>query len=460
MDPQEGPRPGGRPRGPDIYAILGGLILLAALLTWFVPAGAYERTTLPDGRETVVPGSYQVVESSPAGVLEVISAIPRGLTDAASVVFLVLLVGGSVGVVRRTGVLDLGLHRLAAVTGGRISRLIPALMFSFAALSGVVGMQELSIAWLPIVLPLLTSCGCSRTTAVAVALLGPSLGSAFGVTVPSTVAIGHQISGLPMFSGAGYRLAFFVLVQAAAAAWVVRRAGREIAARKAVPEPLPRPGARASGRIRAAAATTLVLFGVFVFGVLTLRPGFEEISGAFVFIGVTVSVVAGHGINRICANFNRSFREILVGALVCGLARGVSVVMTEGQVMDTVVFGAAWLVGSLPAGLTALGILFGQTLFNFLVPSGSGQALITLPVLVPVGDLSGVTRQVVVLATQWGDGLTNVIFPTSGYFMATLVLAGVSLREWLRYYFPLFLLTAAIAAGGLLLAQAISLGPF
>ena len=453
-----------RPPGPDIYAILSGLILLAALLTWFIPAGTYDRTLLPDGRETVVPGSYAPVEGSPAGVLEVISAIPRGLTDAAAVVFLVLLVGGSVGVIRRAGVLDLGVRRLAAATGGRVSRLIPALMFAFAALSGVVGMQELSIAWLPIVLPLLTSCGCSRTTALAVALLGPTLGSAFGVTVPSTVAIGHQLSGLPMFSGAGYRFAFFVLVQAAAAAYVVRRATREIGALpetgKPLPQSVPQSEAAGSGRLRAAAATAVVLFVAFVVGVLTLRPGFEEISGAFVFIAVTVSAVAGHGVNRICANFNRSFREILVGALVCGVARGVSVVMTEGQVMDTVVYGAALLVESLPAGLTALGILVGQTLFNFLVPSGSGQALITLPVLVPVGDLSGVTRQVVVLATQWGDGLTNVIFPTSGYFMATLVLAGVSLREWLRYYLPLFTVTAAIAAGGLLLAQAIALGPF
>ncbi len=458
-------RGAGGGRGPDIYAVLAGMILVAAVLTWWIPAGRYERTVLPNGRETVVSGSYQEVERSPAGVRELITAIPDGLTDAASVVFLVLLVGGSVGVIRRAGVMDLGIRRLIRLTRGRIGLLIPALMFAFAAISGVVGMQELSIAWLPIVAPLLASQGCGRRTILAVALLGPSFGSAFGVTVPSTVGIGHQIAGLPMFSGASYRFAFFLLVQATAAWWVVRRARREIEARPATPTPDQAPPRETdppapSQRPRAAGIAALALFGAFVFGVLLLRPGFEEISGAFLAIAVIVSLIAGHGVNRICASFNESFREILVGALVCGLARGVAVVMTEGQVMDTVVFWTARLVESLPEGAAVLGILAGQAGFNFFVPSGSGQALVTLPVLVPVGDLSGITRQVVVLATQWGDGMTNVVFPTSGYFMATLVLAGVRLGAWLRYVAPLLLIVGGIAGVGLLLAQAISLGPF
>ena len=128
--------------------------------------------------------------------------------------------------------------------------------------------------------------------------------------------------------------------------------------------------------------------------------------------------------------------------------------------MDTVVYGAALLVSSLPPALTAVGVLFGQTVFNFLVPSGSGQALITLPILVPVADLAGVTRQVVVLATQWGDGITNVIFPTSGYFMATLVMARVGLLQWIRYYLPLFGIILLVATSGLVVAQHIQLGPF
>ena len=453
-------------RGLDIYVVLAAMVGVAALLTWILPAGEYERAILADGRETVVPGSYRQIEPSPAGFMELLTAIPEGLTDAAGVVFLVFLVGGSVGVVRRAGIVDLGVRRLTAAAGHRLELLIPALMFSFAAVAGVVGMQELSIAYLPIVMPLLLRFGCSRTTATAVALLPPTLGSAFGVTVPATVGIGHLIAGLPLFSGAAYRFVFFLTVQAVAAFFVVRRARRERTApggreKNPVPPPATEPvAADFTGRQRAAAVTALLLFIAFVVAVLTLGFGFEEISGAFVAIAVVVSLVAGRSLNRICSDFNESFREILVGALVCGVARGVSVVMTEGQVMDTVVHGAALMVSSLPSALTAVGILLGQAVFNFLVPSGSGQALITLPILVPIGDLAGVTRQVVVLATQWGDGMTNVVFPTSGYFMATLVMARVGLSEWLRYYLPLFAVILAIATAGLVVAHAVALGPF
>ncbi len=455
-------------RGLDIYIVLSALIAVAALLTWIIPAGRYERTVLPDGREAVVPGSYQVVERSPAGFMDVVTAIPDGLADAASVVFLVFLVAGSVGVMRRAGILDLGVNRLTAATGRRVELLIPALMFAFSAVSGVVGMPELSIAYLPIVQPLLVRMGCGPVTGTAVALLPTTLGAAFGVTVPATVGIGHMLAGLPMFSGAGYRFVFFLIIQTAAAVFVVRRARQEIARRDESGAPretagVPSEGAAPvsfSGRQKTAGIVALGLFAVFVVAVLVLRLGFEEIGGAFVAMAVVVSLLAGRGPNQICADFNDSFREILVGALVCGVARGVSVVMTEGMVMDTVVYGAALLVSSLPPALTAVGVLFGQTAFNFLVPSGSGQALITLPILVPVADLAGVTRQVVVLATQWGDGITNVIFPTSGYFMATLVMARVGLVRWIRYYLPLFGIILLVATSGLVIAQYIQLGPF
>ena len=468
MGAQATERPADVGRGLDIYIVLSALIAVAALLTWIIPAGRYERTVLPDGREAVVPGSYQVIERSPAGFWEVVTAIPDGLTDAASVVFLVFLCAGSVGVMRRAGILDLGVNRLTAATGRRVELLIPALMFGFAAVSGVVGMPELSIAYLPIVTPMLGRLGCGRTTATAVALLPTTLGAAFGVTVPATVGIGHMLAGLPMFSGASYRFVFFLIVQTAAAVFVVRRARREIARRHEPSDPRETIAASAEettpaafrGRQKAAGVVALVLFAVFVVSVLALGLGFEEIGGAFVAMAVVVSLVAGRGLNQICTDFNDAFREILVGALVCGVARGVSVVMTEGMVMDTVVYGAALLVSSLPPALTAVGVLFGQTVFNFLVPSGSGQALITLPILVPVADLAGVTRQVVVLATQWGDGITNVIFPTSGYFMATLVMARVGLLQWIRYYLPLFGIILLVATSGLVVAQHIRLGPF
>ena len=448
-----------RLRGLHIYAILFGLILLSAGLTWVVPAGSYERTALPNGRESVVPGSFETVDPAPVGVMDVVTAIPDGLRDAASVVFLVLLVGGSVGVVARAGILRLGIGRLLALARNRVEVLLPVLMFAFAALAAVVGMQELAIAYLPIVTPLLLRLGCDRMTALAVCLLPTTLGSAFGPAVPATVGIGHQIAGLPMFSGAGYRAAFWLAVQVAAVWFVVRHARRTRRPHQDPATPVIEGGA-SSRRERIAGTLALILVAGFVGAVLRFGLDFEQISGLFVGMAVIISLAAGRRVNRICSDFDAAFREILPGALICGVARGVPIVLEQGGILDTLVFGLETLVGNLPAGLTAVGVLLSQTLFNFVVPSGSGQALVTLPVLVPLADLVGLTRQVVVLATQWGDGITNIVFPTSGYFMAALVVAGIRLPAWLRFYAPLFVIVLAIAIGGLILAQAIRLGPF
>jgi len=209
-----------------------------------------------------------------------------------------------------------------------------------------------------------------------------------------------------------------------------------------------------------AGIAVLGMFAAFVAGVMTLGLGFEEISGLFVVMAIITSLIVGHRLNQICSNFNIAFKEILVGALICGVARGVSVVMVQGNIMDTVVFYVSGLVGSLPDTFTAVGILLTQAVFNFLVPSGSGQSLITLPILIPLADLVGLTRQVVVLATHWGDGVTNIVFPTSGYFMATLVMGRVSFGRWLRFYLPFFWFVLAIAIIGLIIAQNIALGPF
>lgn len=460
---------------PDIYLILLGFILLAAGLTWVVPAGSYERAVLPDGREVVVPGSYRVVPAEPAGFFEVVTAVPDGLREAASIVFLVLLVGGSVGVIHRVGILDLGIHALTGRLGRRSELVIPALMTAFAAVAALVGTPELAIAYLPAILPLLLRLGYDTVTATAVALIPTTLGYAFGVTAPSTIGIGHSLAGLPLFSGAWFRIASFAAVQTGAALFVMRYARRvradpgaalnpeaDAALRPAPgPERAPSPARLpASRRQVAAGVVALVLFTASVTAFVTLRLGFEEIGGLFVLTAVVVSVVAGRSANGICDDFNDAFRGMLVGALICGVARGVSVVMVEANILDTVVFHLASLVAALPGSLAAVGILFAQAAFNFLVPSGSGQSLLTLPILIPVGDLIGVTRQVVVLATHWGDGITNIVFPTSGYFLATLVIGRVRLRVWLRFYLPLFWYVLGFAALGLVVAQAIALGPF
>ncbi len=457
---------------PDIYVVLFGFILVVAALTWIVPAGSYERIVLPNGRESVVPGSYHVIESTPVGFMDIVTAIPVGLSDASSVVFLTLLVGGSVGVLRRTGVIDLGVRRLMISMGGRIELLIPALMGVFGLTAAFIGTPELSIAYLPIVLPLMLRLGYDSVTAAALVLLSSSLGYAFGISAPSTIGIGHMLAQLPMFSGAWYRALSFLAVELFSIAFVMRYArkvhahpesGLNAAVDAALRTELAAEGEteqRFTERQRFAAPAALIMFIAIVVAILRLGLSFEEISGLFVAMAVVTSLVVGHAVNEICRNFNSALKEMLVGALIVGVARGVSVIMVEGNILDTFVFHIASVVQSLPGAFTAVGILFTQTVFNFLVPSGSGQCLITLPILLPMADLVGLTRQVVVLATHWGDGITNILFPTSGYFVATLAIGRVSFATWLKFYWPFFWIVLATAVIGVVIAQSIALGPF
>ncbi|WP_211830421.1 YfcC family protein [Kistimonas asteriae] len=456
---------------PDIYVILFSFIVLVAFLTWIVPAGSYERQMLPNGRESVVPGSYQVMEQTPVGIMDVVTAIPVGLREASSVVFLTLLVGGAVGVIRKTGVINMGINAMMRLLGRRTELLIPVLMGIFSLIAAFIGTPELGIAYLPIVLPLMLKLGYDTITATGLVLCATTLGFAFGITPPATVGIGHMLADLPMFSGAWYRTIFYFLIQFMCAWYIMRYAAR-VKANPAfgsnfdVDQELRQTLTADSSeetftsRQRFAGIATLVMFVGVIASILKFALGFDEISGLFVVMAVITSLLVGFSPNKICANFNESFREILVGAMICGIARGVSVILESGNIMDTIVFHLAEWVGHLPQAFTAVGMLFVQTMFNFLVPSGSGQSLITLPILIPLADLVGLTRQVVVLSTHWGDGITNILFPTSGYFVAILVIGRVSLAKWIKFYFPLFLGILATATIGLVIAQMIELGPF
>ena len=458
---------------PNIYIILTVFIVFVTALTWIVPAGNYERVELANGGMTVVAGSYQLVEQSPVRFMSFMTAIPVGLKEASSVVFLTLLVGGSVGVIKRAGVIHLGITQLMRILGRRVDLMIPTLMIFFGISSAFIGTPKLCIAYLPIVLPLMLKLGYDSITATAMVLLPTTLGFAFGITIPGTIGIGHLLAGLPMFSGAWYRFIFFVLIQVFSIAFVLRYARRvkqtpqlglnyEEDCKLANELKL---GAndkqeQFTSRQKLSGLVTLGLFVVIIGSVLKFQFGFEEISGLFLGMAVVSALAAGRKANQLCIDFNDSFKEILVGAMICGVARGVSVILTEGNIMDTIVFWLANIVESLPGSLTAVGILMAQAFFNFLVPSGSGQTLITMPILIPLADLVGLTRQVVVLASHWGDGITNILFPTSGYFVATLALSRVSLGRWLKFYWPLLLVVMATAVIGLVIAQSIQLGPF
>ncbi|MDQ0859978.1 YfcC family protein [Bacillus sp. V2I10] len=453
---------------PHIYVILFLFIVLAGVATYLVPAGVYERIPGPEGRTTIEPNSYQRVEQTPVSLTEFITAIPRGLVAAGEVVFFTFIIGGIFAVIRKTGLIEIGVDRLTRKYATKSVALIPVLMVVFATVCSLIGTQELSLVYVPVILPLMIALGYDSVVAAAVALVATTAGFMTGFLNPINTGLGQKISGLPVFSGIELRMIAFVVFVLAGIIYIIRYAQkvkRNPEASLVYEEDLNKRTAYlnktavdkrlATTRQKIASVVLLVFFALLVYGVLAKGWFMLEMAGLFITMGIVVGMIADLKLTDICEGFNEGFREVLVGAIIIGIARAVAVVMEDGQVMDTIVNSLSTVVGEFPAVFSAIGMFLVQMLFSFLVPSGSGQALVTMPILAPLSDLIGVTRQTAVLAYQFGDGLGNILFPTSGYFLATLALAGVPWQKWVRFYLPLFLVWLVLAIVFLITAQVI-----
>ncbi|WP_410216271.1 YfcC family protein [Paracoccus sp. (in: a-proteobacteria)] len=457
-------------RLPHIYVILFVFTAIAALLTHVIPAGMYDRITLENGRIAVDPDTFRYVDASPVGLEQFMMAVPRGLIDASQVVFFTLIIGGMFMVIRATGIIDVAVDKLTRRFAKRSILMIPVLMLTFATIATLIGTQELALVYVPVILPLMIGLRFDSVVAVATALLATTAGFTAGVLNPVNTGLGQTIAELPLYSGFGLRTLLFLCLTAAAIAYLMRYAlkvrarpdfslmagdAAELQKRRVYVHDAEQPAMSFSKRQAWGGIATIGFFVVMVWGVLTRGWFMTEMAGLFVLMGISVGLIAGLNTGKICEAFNQGFQDVLVGAIIVGLARAVAVMLEQGQVMDTLVHGLGSVVGGLPSTFSALGMFVSQLGFNFVVPSGSGQALVTMPIMAPLSDLIGVTRQSAVLAYQLGDGLSNILYPTSGYFMATLALAGVSWDRWVRFFLPLFGIWIAIAAAFLIYAQAV-----
>ncbi|GEN83692.1 hypothetical protein SLU01_20040 [Sporosarcina luteola] len=465
----EGQQPGKKKKKfemPHIYVILFVFSAFAALTTYFIPAGEFERVPGPDGRTTIDPNSFNYVDQTPVGIMDFLTVIPRGLIDAGEVVFFTFIIGGMFMVLRRTGIIEIAVDKLARKFAHNSIMLIPVLTTVFALIATLIGTAELSLVYIPVIMPLIIALGYDSITAAAIALCGTVVGFTAGVLNPINTGLGQKLSGLPVFSGLGLRLIVFIVAVAAAVLFVTRYAKKvkknpmhslvyeddtekralynNVGKAEAVP---------ATGRQKWAAIVALLFFAVLVYGVISKGWFMVEMAGLFIIMGIVVGMIAGLKVGDICEAFNQGFKDVLMGAFIVGLARAVAVVLEDGNIMDTIVHALGAVVGDLPPALAAVGMYVVQVLINFVISSGSGQALVTMPIMAPLADMVGVTRQTAVLAYQLGDGFTHIFYPTSGYFMAALAIAGVKYQTWIRFFYPLFLIWAGISIVVLVIAQ-------
>ncbi len=455
-----------RLRFPHPLVLLFAGILLAAGLTWVVPAGKYDRRDDPVTKQTVViDKTYHAVERQPVGPFGAMVAIPKGLIKAADVVFFVFLVGGAFTVVDKTGALRQAVDWLATRLQHRRGLVIPVVCVVFAAGGALENLQEEIIAMVPVLLLLCRRMDFEPLTAVAMSIGAASVGSAFSPVNPFQAVLAQKLAELPRLSGVGFRVAF-LLVAVAFWIWATVRHARRTggSTQKAdAPPPVdsphlsPPPVPLENGRTTAILALVAVAFAAFISGVLWMGWGFEEMSAAFFVMGVASGLIGRLGASGTAEAFVEGFRSMAFAAILIGFARAIFVVLDDGRVVDTLVSALFAPLGHLPVAASAVGMMGVQTILHLPIPSVVGQAVLTLPVLVPLADLLGLSRQVVVLAYQYGAGLCELLIPTNGALMAILGASRVRYEDWLRFVWPLYLALAGLGLFAILLAVAIGL---
>ena len=442
---------------PHPLTLLCGCVLLAAAASHVLPPGEYDRRDDPiTSRRVVVAGTYHAVPPRSVGAFQALVAIPRGMADAAAVIFFVFLIGGAFTVVDETGALRQGVDWLVGRFGHSEALVIPVASLAFA-LGGVLdNMKEEIIALVPVMLLLTRRLGFRPTVAVSMSLGAAAVGAAFSPINPFQVGIAQQLAQLPLLSGWTFRIAFLA---GALAVWfwgTVRYAVRTRA--DPAPATSDAPGtATLDARRAAVLVLVLVTFAVLVVGVLRAGWGFNEMAALFFVMGVVAGLVGGLGVGGTAEAFVTGFRSMAYAALLIGFARAIFVTLDEGRIVDTIVHGLFTPLANLPLAFAALGMMIVHALVHVPVPSPSGHAVLTLPILVPLADLLGLSRQVTVLAYQYGGGLCELFTPTNGALMAILAAARVRYEEWLRFALPLLLGLLALGAGAIGLGVAIGL---
>jgi uncharacterized ion transporter superfamily protein YfcC len=436
-------------RLPHPLVLLHGGVAIAAGLTWVIPAGSYQRRTDPaTQRSVVVAGTYAPTSPAPVGPFAALMAVPRGIVSGADVILTILFVGGTFALLDATGA-------LSRLVGGLVRRtrrrrlVVIGVSLLFAMLGALENMHEEIIALMPVLVALGTSLGFGAVTALAMSLGAAVVGSAFGPTNPFQTGIALRFAELPAMSQPVLRLALLVVSVAVWIVWTLVMAARDDV-RRDMPAATTAPP---TARDVLVLVLAIVPFIPYVIGVVLWDWGFNELSAIFLVAGLVIAMVSGHTLSDSAVAFLEAMKGLLAAALFVGVARGISVVLTDGRVMDTIVYSLASALANAPGRSAVLLMIPAQALLHVPLPTVSGQAVLTMPIMAPLSELLGVPRDAAVIAYQTGAGLMDMITPTNGALLAMLLGAGVGYGRWVRFAIQGAVLVEIVGAAGVMLAR-------
>lgn len=465
-------------RFPTAYTILFLLIIFVAALTWIIPAGKYERVMNTEvGREVAMPGTYQVVEAKPQGFVDVMLAPTAGfynpdsyVANAIDVALFVLFLGGFLGVMNATGAIDTGIRSAMQRMQGRELWMIPILMTLFAFGGTTYGMAEETLAFYAILIPVIISAGYDAVTGVAIVMVGAGIGVLGSTINPFATVIAANAASIPFTDGMGLRLVLLIGGLVISAAYVMRYAQRvkEDPSRSVVAQQWAahrayfiqtKANESAQSKLTGTQSVALIIFAltfaVMIWGVSSQGWWMAQMGGLFMGAAIVIGLIARLGEKKLTASFVDGARDLLGVALVVGLARGIVVIMEQGMIADTILHSAETTLGGLPE-LAFINLMFWiEVGMSFFVPSSSGLAVLSMPILAPLADFAHVDRALVVTAFQSANGLVNLINPTFAVVLGGLAIGRVSYDRWLAFIWPLLLIltvfiSAVISIGALL----------
>lgn len=434
---------------PHPLVIIFIIVVLAAIATNIIPGGTFQRAEL-NGRTVVMNGSFTSIPHVPQGFFQLVLVPFNGMMQAADIIVLCFIIGGAFCIIKDTGALSAGIYRVTQSLKGREFIMIPVMMTVFALAGGVFGMYEEVLPFVGIIVPMALAMGYDSIVGVSMCYLGMVVGFCGAFLNPFTVGIAQGIAELPLFSGIGYRLIVWVCMVGAAILYVMIYASRikknpklsetyecDEAARKKLFASADGEMFSLTGRHIAILIVLILGFCVLPYGVIVHKWAIKELTGLFFTLGIVSGLISGRGFNSIVCSFIEGAREMMTAALLIGIARGVKLMLEDGHVMDTMLFYLSSLISHFPKIIAVQIMFFVQCIMNCFIQSGSAQAAVSMPIMAPLADLLGISRQTAVLAFQLGDGFTNFAIPWNGITLAVLNIGAVPIWAWFKWAWKL-----------------------
>jgi len=457
---------------PDTYVIVAAIVLVMALLTWVIPPGTYDYQEVDiNGKMRTVPvdGTFHYLDAAdanPAGPLDYFKSLYTGCVDAADIIFIIFVCAGTFGILVKTGAFHAGIGTVLKRMGDKDIFLVPILMTVYALGSSLFGMLSEFYGFIPLMVGLGVALGYDAMYGFSIIAIGEYVGFMGATLNPYTVGVAQAIAGIPIYSGTWFRVLALISFILVCSAYVIRY-GRKIKKDPTLSVVFGEPSIHAfdqdeldqykmDWKAIGIIVDVLVTLLVLMYGMMKLGWGYGELAGLFILMSIIAAAIDGWSPNRWVDEFIAGVKTIVWGGILTGVAKAIVVIMEDAHIKDTIIFNLSNSLEGLPKLISVQTMLISQTILNFFIPSGSGQAAATMPIMAPLADMLGISRQVACLAFQFGDGLSNLVWPTCGCVIIC-ALGGISIQTWWKWFLPLAGILFVMQMAFLALAMALGL---